>query len=219
MKIFLDSSSLVSVEHWLSTGLLDGITTNPSNLSKEGGNPQEILRKVCSLMKDKDVSIEVTETEPKAVYEQAKKIAGIAQNVVVKIPCHQQYYGVIKRLGEEGIAINVTLLFTLVQALFMCKLGVKYISPFVGRWDDIDVEGADLLYELREMIDRYQYDTQILAASVRHVRHIHAAIMAGADVITVPPAVLEKATEHVLTDQGIKLFTNDWQKVGIKQFP
>jgi transaldolase len=219
MKIFLDTASITDIKQWLPFGLIDGITTNPTHLSKEGQNPHDIIKEICALLKYGEVSVQITEKSPELVYKQAKVIAALANNVVVKIPCYKEYYPIIKKLVDEGIKINITLLFSLVQALFMCKLGVTYISPFIGRWDDIDIEGSDLLFELREMIDRYQYDTQILAASLRSVRHMHTAIMAGADIITVPVKVLQKATEHVLTDKGMELFARDWEKLGIKQFP
>lgn len=219
MQLFLDTSDIAAIKKLVPTGLIDGITTNPTNLSKMGENPTAIVREICSIMRGNDVSIEVTETEPEAVYKQALKIAALAENVVVKIPCYAPYYPIIQKLVSEGIKINITLVFTLMQGLCMSKLGVRYISPFVGRWDDIDVEGSELLVELRDMIDRYNYETKILAASLRHVRHLHAAIMAGADIATMPVAIFEKATEHLLTDQGMALFNADWKKVGIKNFP
>lgn len=217
MKLFLDSANIESIIEWQY--LLDGITTNPSNLAKEGNNPTKRITKICSLMKGKEVSVEVTEKEPQAVYAQAKQLAALHKNVVVKIPCHHSYYPIIKQLVKENIAINITLVFTLIQAFFMCKLGVRYISPFVGRWDDIDVDGVELLYEIRSMIDRYQYQTQLLAASLRHIRHFHEALSAGADIATVPIELLTKATQHMLTDKGIEQFNSDWKKLKIKKFP
>ncbi|MEX0940110.1 MAG: transaldolase family protein [Candidatus Babeliales bacterium] len=219
MKIFLDTADRKAIKTWLAMGIIDGITTNPSHLSKEGGDPTKVVQDICQMLGDRDVSVEITEIEPQKVYEQALKIADIAENVIVKVPCHENYYEVIKRLVKEGVKINVTLVFTLVQGMFMCKLGVRYISPFIGRWDDIDVEGIDLLYEMRTMVDQYEFDTQILAASIRHVRHLHDAIMAGVDVVTVPLDVLEKSVNHPLTDRGMEKFLADWQKLGIKQFP
>ncbi len=219
MKIFLDTADRKAIATWAKTGIIDGITTNPTHLSKEGGNPKEVVKEICKMLPDKDISVEVTETEPKAVYEQAREIAKIASNVVVKIPCHADYYAIINQLVADGIKINATLVFTLVQSLFMSKLGVRYISPFVGRWDDIDVEGSDLIMEIRHMLDQYAYDTQLLAASLRGVRHVHMAILSGADVATLPITVLEKAMSHPLTDRGMEKFLSDWQKLGIKQFP
>jgi transaldolase len=219
MKLFLDSADLVLLKKWQKTSLIDGITTNPTNLSQVGGDPEEIIKEICALFPNGEISVEVTERDPQKVYEQAKRIASLSKNVLVKIPCHQDYYVIIKQLVQEGVLLNITLVFTLVQALFMCKLGVRYISPFVGRWDDIDVEGADILYEMRTAIDRYGYKTGILAASLRSVRHVHEAMLAGVDAITMPPAIMEKASAHVLTDAGIDIFIADWAKVGRKDFP
>jgi transaldolase len=219
MKLFIDTSNLYEITRWHETGILDGVTTNPTNLSKEGANAKKNILAICSLMKGLDVSVEVTETEPQLVYKQAKAIAALADNVVVKIPCHRSYYAVINRLIEEDVAINITLVFTLIQGMLMAKMGVKYISPFVGRWDDVDVDGIALLEEMRLMTDQYGYGTQILAASLRSVRHVHEAILSGADVATIPPSLFEKMTEHQLTDRGIELFSADWKKLGIKQFP
>lgn len=220
MKIFLDTANLQSIKQWAESGLIDGVTTNPTHLSKEGGDAKKLVQEICALIKDKDVSVEVTEVKPDAVYNQAKRIAALANNVVVKIPCHKDYFLIIKRLIDEGIALNVTLVFTLLQSLFMCKLGVKYISPFIGRWDDIDVDGVGIVAQIRDMMDEYQFDqTQIIAASIRGVRQFHDAILAGAHVVTLPAVVLEKAVEHPLTDRGMATFLADWQKLGIKQFP
>ena len=219
MKIFIDTANVEAIKKWEKTGIIDGITSNPTLLSKEGGDPKKQVLEICKLMAGKDVSVEVTEKKPSDVYKQAKEIAKLADNIVVKIPCHLSYYPVIHRLSQEGIKLNITLVFTVIQGMMMCKLGVKYISPFIGRWDDIDVDGIALLDEMRIIIDQYNYSTQLLAASLRNTRHVHDAIIAGADVGTIPVPVLEKITRHPLTDQGIMKFDADWQKMGIKQFP
>lgn len=219
MKIFLDTANLASIKKWHEMGIIDGVTTNPTHLSKEGGDPLQLVKEICGALPQGDVSVEVTQEDPAAVYEQAKKIAAIAPNVVVKVPCHINYYSVIKRLVGEGVSINVTLLFSLSQGVMMCKLGVKYISPFVGRLDDINANGAELLYALRTMVDSYGYRTEILAASLRHVVHLEQAIMAGVDAATLPAEVLEKALTHQLTDQGMQRFADDWKKLGVRQFP
>lgn len=217
MKLFLDTAHSEHLRKWAY--LIDGVTTNPSHLAKEKKDPKKQILEICALLPDKEISVEVTEKEAGAVYKQALAIAALAPNVIVKIPCHADYYPIITQLVQQGIKINITLVFTLVQGFYMCKLGVKYISPFVGRWDDIDVKGIDVLFELRNMIDRYKYKTQILAASLRNVRHIHQALMAGADVATVPMEVLEKSTSHILTNKGMELFDHDWQQLGHPQFP
>lgn len=219
MKIFLDSANIPAITKWHDTGILDGVTTNPTHISKEGAAPLEHVRAICNIMVNKDVSIEVTEKDPHAVYEQAKKIAAIATNVVVKIPCDVIYYPVIKKLVSEHIKLNITLVFSLTQGLMMCKLGVKYISPFIGRLEDSGADGVQLVQDLCHMKEMYGYQTQILAASVRSVEHVNEVIRAGADVATVPANILEESVHHVLTDRGIALFDADWQKVGVRQFP
>ena len=219
MKLFLDTADVEAIRVWASTGLVDGVTTNPTHLAKEGKAPKKRVLEICSLLPEGEVSVEVTEQKPEKVYNQAKEIAALAQNILVKIPCHRDYYPIIAKLVDEGVKLNITLVFSLVQSLFMCKLGVAYISPFIGRWDDIDVEGKDVLFEIRSMIDDYAFETQLLAASVRGVRHLHEAILAGADVATVPLSVLEKVTKHSLTQEGIAKFNADWATLGVKKFP
>lgn len=219
MKIFLDTADRTVIKHWAETGIIDGVTTNPSHLFKAQDDPKKVVKDICALLPNGDISVEITETAPDAVFKQARAISDLAKNVIVKVPCHRDYYAIIKKLVLEGVHINITLVFTLIQGLCMAKLGVRYISPFVGRWDDIDVDGIALLYELRAMIDQYDYETEILAASLRHVRHVHEAICAGADAITVPAAVLEKATTHPLTDAGMQKFLADWQQLGVTRFP
>ncbi len=219
MKIFLDTANSADIKKWSSTGLIDGVTTNPTHLSNEGKDPKKQVLTICSLLPKGEISVEITEKDPEAVYKQAKAIAQLADNILVKVPCHRDYYEVIHRLVNEGVKLNITLVFTLIQGLMMGKLGVQYISPFIGRWDDIDVEGSVLLQEMRYMIDDYGFSTGILAASVRHVRHFHCAINAGADVVTLPISVLEKSIHHPLTNSGIAKFDADWLKLGIKKFP
>ena len=219
MKIFLDTANLEGIKKWALTGLIDGVTTNPTHLSKEGRNPKDQILAICAALPEGEISVEVTEQDPDAVYKQARDIAALAENIVVKIPCHHHYFPVIKRLVDEEIPLNITLVFTLVQGLMMCKLGVRYISPFVGRLDDIDVNGIELLPEMREMVDEYGFDTGILAASLRSVQHVHDAILAGADAATISLPVFEKMIEHPLTDQGMQQFNADWAKLGVRQFP
>ena len=219
MKLFLDTADVKQIKKWKETGLIDGVTTNPTHLSKTKGNPQKTILEICKLLPKGEISVEVTQKKPEDVYKQAKAIAKLSKNILVKIPCHRDYYSVIAKLAKEKIKLNVTLVFTLIQGLMMCKLGVQYISPFVGRWDDIDVDGGEVLYQLRQMIDEYGFQTGLLAASIRGVRHFNDAILAGADVVTVPESVLEKSTDHVLTNRGIEKFDNDWKKLGIRKFP
>ena len=219
MKVFLDTANLDAIKKYSALGIIDGVTTNPSNLSKEGKDPLVQVKAICSLFPKGDVSVEVTEIDASKLYEQAKKIAQLGSNVSVKIPCHIDYYSVIDRLVKEGIGINVTLVFTVIQALMMCKFGVRYVSAFVGRWDDIGALGNKNLSDMRRMMDDYNYETYLLAASLRTVLHFQEAIMIGVDVVTVPPSLLDKGLRHPLTDQGIKIFDSNWKKLGISHFP
>ena len=219
MELFLDTANVAAITQWVQTGLIDGITTNPTLLSKEESAPLEQIKKIMSIIGHRGVSVEVTETDPQLIYQQAKRIAAIGPNVIVKIPCHVSYYEVIRKLTNENIALNITLVFTLAQGLFMSKLGVKYISPFIGRLDDIDVDGVALLRELQSMKKHYHFSTKILAASIRSVRHLHNVINAGVDIATIPQSVLAACSKHMLTDQGIEKFMDDWGKLNISQFP
>jgi len=215
MKIFLDTANREFIKKWISTGLVDGITTNPTHLSKEDPDSKKVLRDICSMVPG-DVSIEVVEKNPEDVQKQALQIAKFAPNVIVKIPCLPEYFSVIHELVKQDIKINVTLVFTSLQALMVAKLGVAYISPFVGRWDEIGVDGIDCLAQIIQMKQTYDYSSQILAASIRHIVHWQKAVELGADVVTVPPAVFEQAMKHPLTDKGIEMFDNDWKKLGKK---
>jgi transaldolase len=219
MKLFLDTAHLDSIKKWLDTGLIDGITTNPSNLSKEKGNPLETVKEICRLLPHGHISVEITQEDPKEVYKQAQQISKIAPNVWVKIPCYAPYYSIIKKLVDEKVNINITLVFSTLQSLMMAKLGVYYISPFIGRLDDVDADGAATLEEMRHLYDLYGFQTKILAASIRSVHDFHQAVTIGADAVTMPLEVFEKAIVHPLTDQGIEKFKKDWQKLNISVFP
>ncbi len=219
MKIFLDTADISTIKQWAHTGIIDGVTTNPTHLSKAGGDPKKIIKEICELLLHGSVSVEVTELDPDIVYAQAKAISVLADNITVKIPCHSRYFEVIKRLVDEDISLNITLIFTLTQGLAMCKLGVDYISPFMGRLDDIGSSGIKLVQDMANMRDTYSYNTELLAASIRSVDQLHEVILAGADIATVPVAVLEKAVSHPLTDKGIEKFLADWQALGIRKFP
>lgn len=219
MNIFLDTADIRTIKQFTPTGLIDGVTTNPSLMLQAGGNPRATIEEILTLLPKGQISVEITELHHDAAYKQAKNIAAISPNILVKVPCHKDYYPLIHKLSSEGIPLNITLVFTLIQGLMMAKLGVKYISPFVGRWDDIDVDGMQLIHDLRGMIDQYGFETGILSASLRHLRHVHESIAAGADAITIPGAVFEKMISHPLTDQGIEKFTADWKKLEVTTFP
>ena len=215
MKLFLDTANRDLIKKWIPTGLVDGVTTNPSLLLKEGSNTKEVLLDICKMVEG-DVSIEVVEKSPEAVFKQAIEISKIAKNVVVKIPFQENYLPVIHKLVQEGVKINVTLIFSLIQSVLVAKLGVKYISPFIGRWDDIDIDGMDILENIIIAKQNYDFESEILAASIRHVMHLQKAIMLGVDIATIPPTLLEKVMVHPLTIEGISKFDSDWAKLGKK---
>jgi len=216
MKIFLDTASRELIKKWMGTGLVDGITTNPTHLSKEGHDTKQVLRDICTMLPNCPISIEVVEKAPDAVYNQAVEISKFAPNVVVKIPCLTEYLPVINKCVKEGIKINVTLVFSEIQAILVAKLGVTYISPFVGRLDDIGQDGAKLIDDLMVIKKNYNFSSQILAASIRSVEHWRRVALAGADVVTLPPAVFESGVKHQLTDKGVEMFDADWRKLGKK---
>lgn len=219
MKIFLDTADVKLIKEWAETGIIDGVTTNPSHLSKQGHNPKKIIEKIVDILPNGVISVQVTETSPQAVYKQALAITKLAPNIVVKVPCHVDYYKVIDALVKEEVPLNITLVFTALQGLMMSKLGVQYISPFVGRLDDQGVDGMQLVAELREVADIYGFSTKILAASIRSVEQFERAMLLGADAVTVPVEVLKKAANSILTDKGMAIFAQDWKKVGAKHFP
>lgn len=219
MKFFLDTADGAAVKRLTGTGLVDGVTTNPSHLSKAQKPPLQQIYELMKLLPEGHISVEVTQKEPDAVYNQAKKIAALGSTIVVKIPCHVAYYPVIKKLVHEGITINSTLVFTLAQATMMCKLGVAYISPFVGRLEDTGIDGIQLLHDSRTMIDRYDFSTQVLAASLRTQEHLYKAICAGVDCATVSISLFEQLVQSSLTERGMAEFDSDWQKLGVTHFP
>ena len=215
MKLFLDTANRELIKKWIPTNLVDGVTTNPSLLSKEGNNPKEVLLDICKMVKG-DVSIEVVKKEPEQVYKQAKEISALAKNVVVKIPFKFEYLPVISKLVQEKISINVTLIFSVIQATLVAKLGVRYISPFLGRWDDIDIPGLEQVEKMMLVKRNYNFKSEILAASIRNPIHMRKALFWGIDVITIPPTLLDKVMNHPLTKEGIEKFDADWKKLGKK---
>ena len=212
MKIFLDTANLESIKMYNDMGLLDGITTNPSLLSKEGGDPQKTREEICSIIKG-DVSLEVISTEYDGMIEDAHRLRKYGDNVVVKCPMTADGLKACKSLSAEGIPVNVTLVFSPNQAVLAAKAGAKYVSPFIGRLDDVGKDGMQLIEEIKEIFDNYEFETEILVASIRHPMHVVEAAKIGADVVTLPPAVLGKMLKHPLTDIGLKNFLADWEKL------
>ena len=219
MKIFLDTANIASIEQLISTGLVDGVTTNPTHLSKEKQSPTVVAKKICSLLPKGIISVEITQQEPEKVYEQAKKIAALAPNIAVKIPCFEPYFPIIKKLVRSGVVLNITLVFSVSQALALCKLGVAYVSPFIGRLDDAGKNGIEVLYSIVDMVQMYGYKTQVLAASVRSQEHIEQIIASGAHCMTLPIELFETMLVHPLTTKGMTQFDADWKELKVNKFP
>lgn len=213
MKIFLDTANLDSIKKFNDMGLLDGITTNPSLMSKEGGNPKNAMEEITKIIEG-DVSLEVVSTEYSGMIEEGKRLREYGNNVVVKVPMTPDGLKACKSLSSEGIPVNVTLIFSANQALLAAKSGAKYVSPFIGRLDDVGQDGMKLIADIKEIFKNYPtFKTQILVASVRHPVHVVDAAKIGADVVTLPPAVLDKMLQHPLTKIGLENFLADWEKL------
>ncbi len=215
MKIFLDTADLSEIRRATDAGLIDGITTNPSLLSKaagDEGHPREILEEICRTVSG-PISAEVVATDADTMLREGKKLAAIADNIVVKVPLTEAGLVACRRLRSEGIAVNVTLCFSPTQALLAAKADATYISPFVGRLDDISNDGMELIRQIRLIYDNYGFDTEILAASIRHPQHVVESALMGADVGTMPPSVLWQLLQHPLTDKGLAGFLADWDRL------
>ena len=217
MKLFLDTADLSEIRWAAQTGLIDGVTTNPSLMAKVAGDldPNDIVKEICSLV-DGPISAEVVAVETEEAYAEGKALAKLADNVVVKIPMIEDGLPAVRRLAQEGIKVNVTLCFSSVQCLLAAKAGAAYVSPFLGRLDDVGQDGMDVIRETRLIFDNYDIETEILAASIRHPRHVAEAAMLGADVATIPTDVLKKLLLHPLTDRGLDRFLNDWSKIAYR---
>lgn len=214
MKFFLDTANLKDISWAAQAGLIDGITTNPSLLAKFAGDvdPRDVLKEICSLVEG-PVSAEVIAIDADGMVREGESLVKIADNIVVKIPMTEAGMVAVRRLSKQGIKTNVTLCFSSVQCLIAAKAGASYVSPFIGRLDDVGQEGMDVIRETRVIFDNYQYATEILAASIRHPRHVVDAAMVGADVATLPPDILKKLLQHPLTDRGLEQFLADWGKL------
>jgi transaldolase len=212
MKIFLDTANLDSIRKYNDMGLLDGITTNPSLMSKEGGNPKNVMEEITKIIKG-DVSLEVVSTEYSGMMEEGKRLREYGDNVVVKVPMTPDGLKACKSFSSEGIPVNVTLIFSANQALLAAKSGARYVSPFIGRLDDVGQDGMNLIKDIKQIFDNYpQFKTQILVASIRHPVHVVDAAKIGADGGTLPPTVLDKMMKHPLTKIGLENFLADWNK-------
>jgi transaldolase len=211
MKLFVDTGSVKDIEALAAIGILDGVTTNPTLLAKEGGDYRQILKRICDIVKG-PVSGEVVATDYAGMVREGRDIAGIDEHMIVKVPLTKDGVKACKTLSSEGIRVNVTLIFSAVQAWLAAKAGASYVSPFVGRLDDIGNTGMQIVREIVDMFDNGDYSTEVLVASVRNPIHVIEAARMGADVVTVPPAVIEQCFKHPLTDVGLERFLKDWEK-------
>ncbi len=215
MKFFADTADTKDIAELASYGLIDGVTTNPSLIAKSGRPFAEVIAEICELTPG-PVSAEVVATDYAGMMKEGKTLAKIASNVAVKLPLTLDGLKACKALTGEGIQVNVTLCFSANQALLAAKAGATFISPFIGRLDDIHIDGMELIHEIRQIYDNYLFDTEILAASIRSPNHVKLAALAGADVMTAPPAVIRSLVNHPLTDKGLEAFLADARKAGIK---
>jgi transaldolase len=212
MKLFVDTGNVKEIEALAAIGILDGVTTNPTLLAKESGDYRQILKKICDIVKG-PVSGEVVATDAPGMIREGRDLASIDEHIVVKVPFTKEGVKACKTLAGEGLRVNVTLIFSATQAWLAAKVGASYVSPFVGRLDDIGATGMNLIREIVDIFDNYEFSTEVLVASVRHPIHVIEAARMGADIVTCPPAVLEQCVKHPLTDIGLEKFLKDWEKV------
>jgi transaldolase len=212
MKFFLDTANLDEIRELAGWGIVDGVTTNPSLCSKESMKFEDLIREICRTVPG-PVSVECVSTAAGEIVKEARELAAIAPNVVIKIPVCVEGLKATKILSSEGIKVNMTLVFSAGQALLASKAGARYVSPFIGRLDDISQEGMGLIEEIVTLFENYRLETEVIVASIRHPRHVIEAGLLGADIATIPAAVLEKMVKHPLTDAGMEKFLMDWARV------
>jgi transaldolase len=215
MKFFVDTADTKDIADLAVTGLIDGVTTNPSLIAKSGRPFAEVIAEICGLT-DGPVSAEVVAIDAEGMVTEGRKLAKIAENVAVKLPLTWDGLKACRTLADDGIPVNVTLCFSANQALLAAKAGAAFISPFIGRLDDIHIDGMELIQEIRQIYDNYMFETEILAASIRTANHVKLCALAGADVMTAPPSVIRSLVSHPLTDKGLETFLADAKKAGIK---
>jgi len=212
MKLFIDTANVAEIREAYSWGVIDGVTTNPSLVAKEGKDFREVINEICSIV-DGPISAEAVSMDSEGMIEEARMLSRIHKNIVVKIPMTAEGLKAVKKVSSEGIKTNMTLIFSPNQALLAAKAGATYVSPFVGRLDDISHVGMDIVGQIVEIFDNYAFDTEVIVASIRNPLHVVEAAMMGAHVATVPFGVLKQMLKHPLTDAGIKKFLEDWEKV------
>ncbi len=213
MKFFVDTADTAAIRELADLGMVDGVTTNPSLILKSGRDIVEVTKEICDMVSG-PVSAEVVATEAKQMIAEGLKLATIAPNIAIKVPLTWDGLTACKALTSEGHMVNVTLCFSAAQAILAAKAGASFISPFIGRLDDIHIDGMELIDDIRTIYDNYDYETEILAASIRSVNHVVEAGRIGADIVTAPPAVIKAMAGHPLTDKGLDQFLKDWAKTG-----
>ncbi|MEO1328117.1 MAG: fructose-6-phosphate aldolase [Pseudomonadota bacterium] len=213
MKFFIDTADVAEIRKLVDTGMVDGVTTNPSLIAKSGRDFVETIGEICEMV-DGPVSAEVAATEYEAMVAEGRRLCEIGPNVAIKVPLTWDGLRACRTFADEGRMVNVTLCFSANQALLAAKAGAAFISPFIGRLDDIALDGLELISDIREIYDNYDFDTEILAASIRTVNHVHECAKIGADVATLPPNILAKLADHPLTEKGLAAFLADWEKTG-----
>ncbi len=212
MEFFIDTANIGEIKWTKELGMLDGVTTNPTLLSREGKDPEEQCKKIINLC-DGPVSVEVIATDKEGMVKEAEKFSKWGKNVVVKIPMTEEGLKAVKVLSKKGIKTNVTLVFSANQALLAAKAGATYVSPFIGRLDDRGERGMDVVEDIVKIYDNYGFETKVLAASIRNLEYVKEAALAGSDVATIPPKVIKELAKHELTDAGLKRFLEDWKKL------
>jgi len=212
VKIFIDTANIKEIREAASMGVLDGVTTNPTILSREKGDYRDILKEICSIVKG-PISAEVVSNDPPGMLREAKELAKIASNITIKVPITTEGLKAVKLIRAEGIMTNVTLVFSSPQALLAAKAGTNFVSPFIGRIDDTGHQGMDLVREIVTIFRNYQFSTEVIVASIRHPLHVVEAALVGAHIATIPFKVIEKLVKHPLTDVGMEKFLADWEKV------
>ena len=213
MKFFLDGSDIEKIKKFSDLGLIDGVTTNPSIILKSGKNMIEVISELASIVSG-SISAEVSALDSKKMVEEGIKLSQIAENVTVKLPITWDGLEACNSLSQKGISVNMTLCFSASQALLAAKSGAEYVSPFIGRLDDLNLDGADLISDIKLIYSNYNFSTKVLAASIRTINHVKQCALLGADVATIPIDIFEKLVKHPLTDSGLSQFTADWEKTG-----
>ncbi len=216
MRLFLDTANVDEIKRANDLGVLDGVTTNPTLVSREGRNFEEVLKEICDIV-DGPISAEVISLESAGMVKEARKLSRIDKNVIIKIPMTLEGLKAVKILSSEGIKTNVTLVFSVNQALLAAKAGASFVSPFLGRLDDIGEDGLEVLADCVQVFAQHGFSTEIIAASIRSSLHVRRAALLGCDIATIPYKVLEQMSKHILTDKGIERFLADWEKVKDKQ--